>query len=139
MVPTPLPLRVGAIVSRGGRHRHRWQSARFWLGSPYSCYGGTRCPNQGILYPHAVGNTWRLSVDTSLFVIDILADGSWRPAYIAPKRLGGWTMDVLPKMPPTVEAAVRTWARQYGANVTNRRTPARQFPAQTASSNRTPE
>jgi hypothetical protein len=62
-----------------------------------------------------VVNTWRLSVGTSLFVIDILADGSWRPAYIAPKRLGGWTMDVLPNMP------------------------ARRFPAQTASSNRTPE
>jgi hypothetical protein len=49
-----------------------------------------------------VVNTWRLSVGTSLFVIDILADGSWRPAYIAPKRLGGWTMDVLPNMPPTL-------------------------------------
>lgn len=97
----------------------------------------------------AVVDTWRLSVDTSLFVIEILADGSWRPAYIAPKRLGGWTagrldgwtMEMLPNMPPTVdvEAAVRTWARQYGANVTIRRTPARRFPAQTASSNRAPE
>uniref|UniRef100_UPI003BEEC0A0 hypothetical protein n=1 Tax=Burkholderia arboris TaxID=488730 RepID=UPI003BEEC0A0 len=91
--------------------------------------------------PPAVIDTWRLSVDTSLFVIEILADGSWRPAYIAPKRLGGWTMEVLPNMPPTVdvEAAVRTWARQYGANVTIRRPPVRRFPAQTASSNRTPE
>jgi len=89
----------------------------------------------------AVVDTWRLSVDTSLFVIEILADGSWRPAYIAPKRLGGWTMEMLPNMPPTVdvEAAVRTWARQYGSNVTIRRTPARRFPAQTASSNRAPE
>ncbi|MGH1506555.1 hypothetical protein [Ralstonia solanacearum] len=39
-------------------------------------------------------DTWRLSVDTSLFVLEILADGSWRPAYIAPKRLGGWTMEM---------------------------------------------
>ena len=57
----------------------------------------------------AVVDTWRLSVDTSLFLIEILADGSWRPAYIAPKRLGGWTREVLADMPPTsdVEAAVR--------------------------------
>lgn len=89
----------------------------------------------------AVVDTWRLSVDTSLFVIEILADGSWRPADIAPKRLGGWSMEVLSNMPPTVdvEAAVRTWARQYGANVTIRRTPARRVPEQTVSSNRTPE
>ncbi|HDR9512245.1 TPA: hypothetical protein QDC03_007518 [Burkholderia cepacia] len=91
--------------------------------------------------PQAVVDTWRLSVDTSLFVIEILADGSWRPAYIAPKRLGGWTMEMLANMPPTVdvEAAVRAWARQYGANVTIRRTPVRRVPEQAASSNRTPE
>jgi len=88
-----------------------------------------------------VVDTWRLSVDTSLFVIEILADGSWRPAYIAPKRLGGWTMEVLANMPQTVdvEAAVRTWARQYGSNVMIRHMPSRRFPAQTASSNRVPE
>uniref|UniRef100_UPI003BEEF4C9 hypothetical protein n=1 Tax=Burkholderia arboris TaxID=488730 RepID=UPI003BEEF4C9 len=72
-----------------------------------------------------VVETWRLSADTSLFLIEILADGSWRPAYIAPKRLGGWTMEVLPDMPPTtdIEGAVRAWARQYGANVSIRRMP----------------
>ncbi|KWN05145.1 hypothetical protein WT83_30025 [Burkholderia territorii] len=57
--------------------------------------------------PPAVVDTWRLSVDTSLFVIEILADGSWLSAYIAPKRLGGWTMEVLPNMPPTVDARPR--------------------------------
>uniref|UniRef100_UPI003BEEB635 hypothetical protein n=1 Tax=Burkholderia arboris TaxID=488730 RepID=UPI003BEEB635 len=75
-----------------------------------------------------VVETWRLSVGTSLFLIEILADGGWRPAYVAPKRLGGWTLEVLPDMSPTtdVEKAVRAWARQYGATVSIRRTPARQ-------------
>lgn len=86
-----------------------------------------------------VVDTWRLSVDTSLFLIEILGDGSWRPAYIPPKRLGGWTREVLPNMPPTtdVEFAVRSWARQYGANITIRRTPMNRPVAQTVSSNRT--
>ncbi|WP_080407733.1 hypothetical protein [Burkholderia ubonensis] len=89
----------------------------------------------------AVVETWRLSVDTSLFLIEIRADGSWRPAYIAPKRLGGWTMEVLPDMPPTAEAeaAVRAWARQYGANISIRRMPTRHPPAQTDSPLRTSE
>lgn len=69
--------------------------------------------------------TWRVSVDTALFLVEVFDDGSWRPAYITPKRLGGWSIEVLPDMPPTadVERAERTWARQYGAHVSIRRTP----------------
>lgn len=75
----------------------------------------------------AVIETWRLSVDTSLFLIEIRADGSWRPAYIAPKRLGGWSMEALPDRPPTAdtEGAVRVWAQQYGSNISIRRRLAR--------------
>ncbi|MGC3030600.1 hypothetical protein ACPUER_36900 [Burkholderia sp. DN3021] len=66
--------------------------------------------------PAVVVETWRLVVGTSLFLINVRADGSWQPAYIAPRRLGGWTIQTLPDMPAAadVEAAVRTWAQPYG-------------------------
>ncbi|WP_244134943.1 hypothetical protein [Burkholderia sp. BCC0322] len=103
-------------------------------------------PRTAMLQPNdpdhfTVIETWRVCVDTSLFLIEVVADGSWRPAYIAPKRLGGWTIEVLPDMPPTVdvEAAVHKWARQYGTDVTIRRTPIRRPSTQTTSSNRTSE
>ncbi|WP_175743797.1 hypothetical protein [Burkholderia ambifaria] len=73
---------------------------------------------------HAVVvETWRLVVGTSLFLINVRADGSWQPAYIAPRRLGGWTIQTLPDMPAAedVEAAVRTWAQPYGSDPRIRR------------------
>lgn len=64
----------------------------------------------------AVVETWRLSIGTTVFSIDVRADGSWQPFTVAPVRFGGWTMRALSAAPPAhdVEAAVRAWASQYG-------------------------
>ncbi|WGS47192.1 hypothetical protein LFL97_34340 [Burkholderia sp. JSH-S8] len=90
----------------------------------------------------AVVETRRLSVDnTPLFLIEISADGSWRSVYIAPKRLSGWTVEVLPDMPPTAEAeaAVPAWARQRGKYISIQCVPIRRPPARTGSPHRTSE
>ncbi len=73
--------------------------------------------------PASVVEVWRLSVGTSLFLINVHTDGSWQPFCVAPARLAGWTLRMLPTAPPTddVDAAVRAWAQQYGAYLVIRR------------------
>ncbi|WP_230949022.1 hypothetical protein [Burkholderia diffusa] len=114
-LPTPLPGQLDLIAT---------------LDEPSLRPEGATMPSPHDSLTSPVVETWRLSADTSLFLIEIRDDGSWRPAYISPKRLGGWAMEVLPDMPPAAdtEAAVRTWARQYGANVSIRRTPIHRTP-----------
>ncbi|WP_155631613.1 hypothetical protein [Burkholderia cepacia] len=61
-------------------------------------------------------STWKLTIGTSIFFIDVRDDGSWQPFYIAPGRLSGWERRALPAEPPTVDvnAAILAWAERFG-------------------------
>ncbi|MGU8077104.1 hypothetical protein [Burkholderia pyrrocinia] len=76
--------------------------------------------------------TWRLTVGTSIFLIDVRDDGSWQPSYLAPGRWSGWKRRAMPAEPPAadVTAAILAWAQRYGANPLLRRDPARPRPVQ---------
>ncbi|WP_155646726.1 hypothetical protein [Burkholderia territorii] len=66
--------------------------------------------------PHTIVSTWKLTVGTSIFLIDVRDDGSWQPFYIAPGRLSGWARRTMPEEPAAanVNAAILAWAKRYG-------------------------
>ncbi len=66
--------------------------------------------------PRTIVSTWKLTVGTSIFFIDVRDDESWQPFYIAPGRLSGWEQRTLPEEPPAadVNAAMLAWAQRYG-------------------------
>jgi hypothetical protein len=68
--------------------------------------------------PRIIVSTWKLTVGTSIFFIDVRDDGSWQPFYIAPGRLSGWGRRTMPEEPAAVDvnAAILAWAECYGTH-----------------------
>ncbi|WP_175971958.1 hypothetical protein [Burkholderia sp. BCC0322] len=71
--------------------------------------------------------TWRLTVGTSIFLIDVRDDGSWQPSYVAPGRLSGWERHAMPEEPAAtdVSEAILAWSQRYGAGPVLRPLPLR--------------